>query len=105
MDGIAEMLGLEKFADPVISRVVDQSGAEQGLFGFDIVWRGPQQLGVGLTQERDPGRHICFHAPADYHRPKDNPARNSVPSLWKAGMGLRPLAKDPMAANLWLATK
>ena len=77
--GVAEMLRLEEFGDPVIGRVVDQYGAEQGLFGFRVVGWGSEQLGVGLAQQRDPGRHACFHARTEYHRAGGRPGAEFDP--------------------------
>ncbi len=37
MQGVVEMDGLQEARDPIQSLVVDQDGAQQGLFGLDIV--------------------------------------------------------------------
>src|SRR6516225_5962286 len=41
------MLRLEEARDAVVRFVVDEDGAEQSLFGLDVVGRGPKREGVG----------------------------------------------------------
>src|SRR5208282_1659741 len=66
MNLLDEMLGLEKVGDAVESVVVDQDGAEQRLFGFEVDRRGAVggfgRIGDGGEPAREcfDGRHGFF---------------------------------------------
>ena len=58
MNGIGEMLGLEKLRDPVVGEIVDEDGAEQGLLGVEIMWRCPVIGAFGFGKRGDRGTGI-----------------------------------------------
>ena len=58
VDGIGEMLGLEKLRDPVVGEIVDKDGAEQCLLGVEIVRRGPVALVFGFGKRGGRGTGI-----------------------------------------------
>ncbi len=60
VNGIAEMLGQQEFADPRIGGVADQQCAKQRLLGLVVIGREANRGGVALAQRCDP-RRAGFH--------------------------------------------